>query len=300
MSKTPRIDHFPAGYNPTQDMIPPRQAKLGPLVGCGFMLLFGMCGLGFFISQQLGHKSVASAPTAEDTAELTAEATVDDWGATGTAIYWQTFTPTATASETPTPTATETPTATASATADNWQATGTAIYVTLSGMWTATPTQPPFGSSLAVETAAAYKPKPGGSNSGFNYTQPVQQPQPTQRPPSVVIITRESPPIVVTRQVQIVITATFKPETTKEVQPTLPPTATRTPTLLPSATFTITPSQTPLPPTPTPSETPTASPTATETATVTPSATFTDVPTWTPEPTLTETPTETPTEVLPE
>lgn len=295
--KNVRIDHYQPGYDPTRDHIPPRQASLGPLVTCGVMLLFFAFVVGGIVSfLATRHKQEAAAlATAESTPEATAEITVDAWGATGTALYLATLTPTATETPTPTPTETAAATFTATRTPDNWQATGTAIYVTLSGMWSPTPTFNSGPSSLAVQTAAAYKPKPTRSSSGLGVVgaQPIQ---PTQRPPSIVVITRESPPIVVTRYVQVVVTATPMAESTQEVQPSATLTTVATLTLISTVTSTYTATATSSPTeTTTVTMTPTATNTDTPTATAT--ATFTDVPTWTFTPTLTETPTNIPTEV---
>lgn len=129
-----KYSYHPPGYDPTQDRLPPRRASLGPLLTCGAGILAAVvfCAFagGLFISSRT---STASAVTQT----ASPSATLDDWSATGTAMYHLTFTPTIT----PTPTATGAPTYTPAPTltVDDWSATGTAIYYLTATAATPTP-----------------------------------------------------------------------------------------------------------------------------------------------------------------
>ncbi len=301
MKRKPRIDHYPPGYDPTQDKIPPRQAKLGPLVGCGVFALFLAFLAGVIIMSLIPKKTPQTANLASP--EATAEITLDAWSATGTALA---LTPETTAESTAEMTAETTAEVTAESTEEptatgtlDWGATGTALFTILSSNWTATPTMSAGPSSYAAMTPLVMTPKHSSGWSGDPATSPPAvpscgyvcqmqtkeaekpAPQPTARPP--IIITERATVIVI-------VTVTYHPRTiTPEASPTPSATLTEAPTL-----------------TPTPSETATSTATASETATEPPTLepTFTTVPTSTPEPTYTptatETPTDIPTEVTPE
>lgn len=292
-----RIDHYGPGYDPTQDKIPPRQASLKPFMTCGVILLVVVFAAGAIIALVASNRKTETAIV--NTPETTPD--VDAWEATGTALYWQTFTPTATETMTPTGEATEeaTPELTAEVTTEattevmNWEATGTAIWEALSGhLWTHEPTatermgstaRPPNNSVPGGNTSGSLPPSASDYIDKANTdTAPYSKPQPTQPP---------LPPIVVTRVDVVIITATPFPTFTLPPRPTLTPTPTWT--LTPTITLTLTP---------TPSETATATytPTATPTETATVTATYTATHTETPTATATETPTEIPTEALPE
>ncbi len=290
------IEYKAPGYMPMNDQTPPRQAKAAPLITCGVIILALAVGAGVLISSATRGQQAAA------TAQYTPTMTLDSWGATGTALYWQTFTPTA-VTQTVTAEMTEEATAettaevtvTASSTPDDWQATGTAIYVTLSGMWTTTP----IVEQLPTRTPVVWTPRPssnGNSNtsgalppSASNYINQVETQQapipPTARPPSQIVLTRQV-------TVVFVVTATPVPSETT-APPNNEPVTIIAPTRYLTETYTPTPSETPTA-TSTSTETPTA--TITPTETVTPTATFTETytPTVTPTetPTLTDVPTE--------
>lgn len=271
------------GYDPTEDRIPPPRAgtpgclKWGCL-GSLVLIIGGLIAFGVNANRQ----QTSSHATQTAIAEIpTTTPTLDAWAATGTAIFWLTYTPT------PTLEVTFTPTSTGTVTPDI-PGTITAIFITL---------QPPT-SEATEEIRPQATPRPsggvavintgGGGGGVISTSGQSQQPQPTPRP-QIVVITR--PPVLI----PVIITATPRPESTQEVIPTQTATLTLTPTTTPSQTPTITPTETA-------TETPTPTPTLTETPTAT--ATYTDVPTWTleptwtPEPTLTPTFTETPTEEI--
>lgn len=294
-----RIDHYGPGYDPTQDKIPPRQATMTPFITCGVIALVVMFAAGAVIALVASNRKTETAILG--TPETTPD--VDAWEATGTALYWQTFTPTATYTITATYEATEevTPELTAEAASEamNWQATGTAIWEILGGAWTVTPrptermgstARPPNNRPPTGDDGMSGANLPPSANNYINQvntdTAPIVKSQPTDPP---------KPPIVVTR-IEIV-TATFPAATPTptatiyriQVTPIERPTLTPTPTETPTETPTLTPTYT---------ETATATMTHTATYTYTPSATATETATLTPTPT--ETPTDTPTEVLPE
>lgn len=249
----------PPGYDPTQDRVPPRATGLKPLLTCGGLLFICIFVAGFGLSTAMSGGSKAK-KTEEAASSMTATNTLDPWSETGTALYWQTFTPTGTLSPTPTETATETatPTETTSPTLDDWSATGTALYQLTFTPVTGTPNiQATIDALPTLQPTRTPTQRPPVNNA---------PPAPPERifitqPPRVVIVTER---VVV--PVPIIVTATAS-----RIPPSATPTPTETPTETPSATFTLTPTETP-------SETPTATATAT----------FTDVPTETPTATLEE------------
>lgn len=251
----------PPGYDPTQDRVPPRATGLKPLLTCGGLLFICIFVAGFGLSTAMSGSSKAK-KTEEAASSMTATNTLDPWSETGTAIYWQTFTPTGTLSPTPTETATEsaTPTETVSPTLDDWGATGTALYQLTFRPVTGTP-----NIQATIDALPTMHPTRTPTQRPVNNAPPA--------PPERIYITQPPRVVIVTERVvvpvPIIITATQPP--------IFMPTATQTPSETPSPTFTLTPTETP-------SETPTATATAT----------FTDVPTETP----TELPTETPEEVI--
>lgn len=284
----------PSGYNPTLNQQPPPRASAKPLITCAVIVLAalfcGGFGLAFFLNSRQAGRIAGTQTAIAKTPTVTP--TINEWDMTGTAVYWLTYTPTPTATPSPTEDVTATPTSTGTVTPDI-PATKTALVsIFIVGTQTALASQPAEPSSLAARKTPLFPTaRPNTSITGdtlppsaSNY---IGQVQATQQPPQVIRVTSPpEPPIVVTRVNVVVITAT--------PFPTEWPTATLTATV----TFTFTPSATA-------TYTATASATPSETPTSTPSATFTPIPTatWTetPTPTVTpsETPTEVPTEVLP-
>lgn len=272
-----------AGYDPTEDQIPPPRQSAAGAIGCGciglVVILLAVLGVATFLNnreeQRLGATLtvIALTPTATET--------VDAWAATGTAIFWKTYTPT------PTPEYTLTPTSTGTVTPD-FEATATALFATLMSP-TPTPSITPTYPGSSYYTGGVNNGGGGSGGSGGN----------------TVVVTRivtrpDYERVEVTRQVQvlvpIVVTATPvipTPDSTDEVV-IPPPEPTITPTWTASPTVTETPTLTP-----TWTETPTYTPTWTETPTLTPTwtASPTETPTYTP--TWTETPTATLEEVTP-
>jgi len=277
-----------ADYDPTQDQIPPpKQSTPGCLkFGC-FAIIALAIGAGvFFVNKNNQKASEAHATETAIAAIPSLTPTLDDWSATGTAIFWLTYTPTPTieASFTPTSTGTVTP---------DIPASMTALYIILnpqaeaSAELTAGPTSKPNKPKATAKPSEPNIPGPGGSDSP-------PPPQPTPKPQTQVI-TRVVPvpipvPVIVTATPQPLPSATRTPTATLTLTATMTLTATASPTLTDVPTATPTETETP---TATPTETPTATPTATEWPTATLEPTLTEVPT------EIETPTEIPMEVNP-
>jgi hypothetical protein len=275
-----------AGYDPTENQYPPPSQSPNGLIGCGCIGLILAIIVAIAVPSVINHnKQVALDATATIVALTpTTTATLDEWAATGTAIYWLTFTPTPTDTPTETPDWTATPTSTGTITPD-FGATATVLFILMSS-----PT--PYHSPTPVLPGSAYYGGSSSTGSGGN-TNTITNPSVGgvgggsggDGGVMIKVVTKEVPhdnpyPVTVP-PVVVIVTATRTPQ---------PPEATELPTIPPTWTNTAIP-------TVTPSETPTATFTATftETPTSTPSATFTDVPTATFMPT--ETPTETPTDV---
>lgn len=285
-----RYQFFNPGYDPTQDQRPPRRESLtGCLLMIGGLLVCAVVS-GFMLSTRAASDRQVAETAAALT--LTVSPTLDAWALTGTALYWNTFTPTATFTETPTetPTGTLTASPTPTATADNWQATGTAIFLTLNPALQLELVGTPYVPTLDPNSVAAWSltqtarpPTSGGSSStGSGAPIIVNQPPASNAPVGSTGGNPEPPlPIIVTRVIEV-------PAPPIVVTATLTATHTPTPTQTATATFTETP-------TPTHTATPSETPTATFTATFTPSPTGTptETPTATPSATHTPTPTET-------
>jgi hypothetical protein len=244
----------PAGYDPTDDQIPPPKESPAGLIGCGCIGVVVVLVAALGIVGFTNHQNAQNLHATETVIALTPTSTltVDAWAATGTAIFWWTYTPTPTPEATEESTAEVTPESTAEMITLAWDvfATATALYLDMHS---------PTPESTGEPTAPGSLYYSGNSGGQLAPTNPPQQ----------VIVTREvvitRPPRIdveeVTRVIEIVVpivvTATrtpVKPESTQEA--TLPPTWTNT------ATATPTPSETA-------SETPTATFTATFTATPT-------------------------------
>lgn len=272
------INYVP-GYQPNLDRAPaqPGGNCRGMVIWISVLAVF-VCGGAFFLVTQItANNAPAATPTVMPTESPTNEPTIatptatpsptlDPWSATGTALVFQTasptFTPTATVDYcwylTPSPT----PSPTLSYTPDHWQATGTAVY---------------FLTNTPTEYAPPTQPPP---RAWCDYT-----PEPTNTP------RREYPDALATQAA--LPTFTITPENTRRfVYPTvdpsgpvgsgggslpgLPPTAAPPvidpPTLLPFPTAMPTMTRTPKPtktPTATITNTPTITPTYTPTATAT-------------------------------
>jgi hypothetical protein len=141
----------PPGYDVDLDRNPPT-----PNPGCsgklilGVSMLFVIAAAAYMLlnSGILGSPQPTMIPVLEAVSEITyvpvmpetetPAATLDDWSATGTALYLATITPTIDYCHWLTPTATFTPTL--EFTPDSWQATGTAIFYATYPPVTATPT----------------------------------------------------------------------------------------------------------------------------------------------------------------
>lgn len=260
-----KYSFHPPGYDPTQDRVPPRATGLKPLLTCLGMLFICVFVAGFGISAQVAGNN-ATKQTLEANTD-TPTTTLDSWSETGTAVFWETYTPTGTLSPTPseTPTETVTPTETATATLDSWSGTGTALY------WqTYTPT-PTLDISLTLNIQATIDALP------TLHPTRTRTPLPNNPPPPPVIVYRTQPPeppIIVTQRVVV----TSPPIVITVIASRIPPSATATAS---------------------PTETATATETASPTVTDVPSPTFTASPTETLLPTVTDLPTEMPTEPAP-
>lgn len=245
MGKFP-ISFGPTGINPALDENPPRGpnviAMLGTCLTISLIVIFAV--IGFLIYRATRPQaSAAPIPTVavlpSQTVTATASPTLDDWSATGTAMFL--------ATHTPTPTPTVPPSATWSL--EGWSATGTAWAMGI----TPEVTPEPSASAIAELTEPpTYTPYPT-----YTFVPPSSN---KQAQPVVTVIHDTvpvtSPPVTI-KVTQIVPVPVLR---TVIVQATRPPV-----TATPSATITPTPSLT-ITPTPTITLTPSASPTVTRDA----------------------------------
>jgi hypothetical protein len=326
--KTP-IDHVAPGYMVELDAYQPEHE------GCARKAILSLIGLGIVCGLLYGVVTVIQRlrnPTAPQPIETpmmltlmpaaqavepTASPTIDDWSATGTALYLQVASPTLDycwhLTPSPTPSVTPLP-----VTPDAWALQGTQFALeTGTPTFTPQPTQAPPKAWCDMQVTATFTPFPlqrveatAESTEMVGALPPTLmpgQPQyvtatplpklselmpPTEQPrnnapqqqatplPRVIIQTSAPEIIVQTSAPQIVI---------QEVQNVVVVTATFiVPTQTPTPTHTPTATETP-----TPTATDTPSPTPSETPTDVPTATHTDTPTLTPTVTPSETPTET-------
>ena len=241
-NKTP-VTFVPPGYQADLDRLPPRAA--GGCMRLLFWLLLlvvmlGGIGAGVWYLTTGGSASADDLPTLmpDATATATITPTVDDWSATGTAIYLATLTPLV--GETPdgaTPTLTPFP-----------------RFGEVTLRPSATITDTPAASRTPLPTATR---TPLPSLQQFQtYQQPVQPYQPPQQPQQPIYIPPAAPvtvvvpaTVIVPATVVVIITATPQPtaELTEEPTPTATATATATstPTETPTATATATATATP-------------------------------------------------------
>jgi len=244
-----------AGYDPTEDQIPPPRESAKGILTCGAILVVVALASCLGIQAWASNRQTIALQSTQTVEALTPTQTqtVDSWAATGTALFWLTYTPT------------PTPESTGEMVTLAWDvfATATELYLDMHS-----PTPVPEGTQESAYAGSLYYSGKGGN------TVVITKEVIVTRPPEREVIRVTVPvPVDVTVPVQvivpIVVTATPSPTP-------LPPTAILTPTATP--TFTETP---------TPTETPSETPTMTFTATFTPTATGT--------PTATATATETPT-----
>jgi hypothetical protein len=324
--KTP-IDHVAPGYQVDLDSYQPDSA------GCGRKAILIIVGLGIVCGLLYGVVTVIQrlrSPKTEiiqtpmvltlvplaQAVEPTASPTVDDWSATGTALYMEAASPTLDycwhLTPSPTPSVTPLP-----ITPDDWALKGTEIALqTVTPTFTPMPTQAPPKAWCDMVVTPTFTPYPlqriettAESTEMVVQALPVlpgltEQPQritATPLPSISSLMPQEQPRNNSQAQAQAtplprVIIQTSAPEIVyqtsapqiiiQEVQNVVVVTATPViPTQTPTATYTQTPTETP-------------TPTATDTPSPTPSETPTEIPSATDAPTQTLTPTETPTETI--
>ncbi len=276
---------MPPGYQVDLDRLPPTSQS-----GCGRVLALGLLGITLIVMMCAGAvflvtKATAKPPTptvanlptenalaplvVSNTATFTAIPTIDNWSATGTALFFATAQITPTVDYcwflTPSPIPSNTP---VPVTPDEWALQGTQIALS-----TGTPTLTPFptqapprawcdaqtatltpftlptidangptatASQTPTETATATatKPLPPTAFPPIQEVQPQTQYIPPAQPtPAPVIIIQTSAPVVVT----VIQVVTPVPSRTPTLTPTATATPTETPTSTPTATETLIP-----------------------------------------------------------
>lgn len=260
--KKPPVVFRPAGVNPAKDEIPIKGVNIRPLVTCGVLFFFACIGVSAFSLLRGSRPEATEEPIIIPTVALLPSQshtplptlTLDAWQMTGTAIFFETYTPTATLSPTPT----ETP-----------RSLSERLSI-FAEILRSLPTVTPAPTATIQPTYTPYPPPQQPRPETIIVTAPPQEPR---------IITQPAPPAPTARTIIEVRVVTATLTRTK--------TATPTATLTENPTETATPTETPTLTT-TPTETATPTETPTETATPTATATLTATPTETETPTLEE------------